>query len=256
MTHAPPNRFRLRSRILSFDRALIGRRRLLLGAGAAAAMLPLARLEAASPRDVLRHAIFRAGGREALARVRILSWEGEAIVHAGGRDVRIGVSTMVVPFVAARSASWPLDQGKAATRTMTIRSDVGRVERGGTSEPLPPATVAHERAQFAMYGLMLLATLDKGQAGVRILHDERGMNVLRVDHPGAPVTRLYFEGDGRLAEATNEVPDPEGGAPIPQHFFFSAETMPGPVRWPRKLRIEQRGRPYFELTLSRFEAGL
>jgi hypothetical protein len=32
--------------------------------------------------------------------------------------------------------------------------------------------------------------------------------------------------------------------------------MPGPVRWPRRLAIEQQGRPYFELALRRFEAAL
>jgi len=236
-------------------RTAIDRRRLLLAAAAAAALAPFGGLKAAASQTLLRRAMAYAGGRQALERVRLLSWEGEAVVHAGGRDVRIGVSTMVVPFAAARSASWPLAEGKAATRTMLITEESARLERGGTSAPLPDALAAHERAQFAIYGLMLLAPLESGGASLRRLPDERGMKVLRVVHPKAPVTRLYFESDGRLAEAANNVPDPESGAPIAQRFFFSPETMPGPVRWPRGLRIEQQGRPYFEMALSRFEAA-
>jgi hypothetical protein len=163
---------------------------------------------------------------------------------------------MVVPFIAARSASWPLAEGRSAARTMVLDTGGGRVERNGASERLPDLLVRHEQAQFAIYGMMLLAPLDEGRASLRLLHDERGLNVLRVYHPPAPTTRLYFESDGRLAEASNQVPHPEQRRRrIAQHFYFSEEQMPGPVRWPRSLRIEQDGRPYFELTLSRFEAS-
>jgi hypothetical protein len=72
--------------------------------------------------------------------------------------------------------------------------------------------------------------------------------------PPAPPTQLFFETDGRLAEARNSVVSPEGGADIAQHFTFSAETMPGPIAWPRRLTIEQNGALFFELTLSRFAA--
>ena len=231
-------------------------RRGLLAAAGAATLFPASRAAAVpAPLALLHNAMDRHGGRSTLEEVRLLSWQGEAIVHNGGRDVRIGVSTMVVPFIAARSASWPLASGRAATRTMVLDTGGGRVERDGASERLPDLLVRHEQAQFAIYGMMLLAPLDKGRALLRLLHDERGLNVLRVDHPPAPVTRLYFESDGRLAEATNQVPHPERRKKrISQHFYFSEEEMPGPVRWPRSLRIEQDGRPWFELTLSRFEA--
>jgi hypothetical protein len=76
--------------------------------------------------------------------------------------------------------------------------------------------------------------------------------MLDTNLPPAPPTHLFFDPDGRLAEARNLVPDPAGGAAIAQHFIFSAETMPGPIAWPRRLTIEQNGAPFFELTLSRF----
>jgi hypothetical protein len=233
----------------------LDRRNFLLAAGAAAALLPAPAEAAPATERLLRQAMSRLGGRRVLERVRLLSWDGEAMVHDGSRDIAIGVSTMVVPFVAARSASWPLAQGRGATRTMVLNADVARVERNGTSEDLPPDSAAHERAQFGMYGIMLIAPIAGGKASLRFVPNEKGMTVLRVARRFMPVTFLYFEADGRLAEARNEVPDPEGGAPIPQHFYFSEEVMPGPVRWPRSLRIEQRGKPYFELKLSRFEAS-
>ncbi|MGZ8999180.1 MAG: hypothetical protein ACXW2T_10030, partial [Allosphingosinicella sp.] len=202
-------------------------------------------------------AMDRHGGRRTLERIRLLSWQGEAVVHDRGRETRIGVSTMVVPFAAARSASWPLAMGRSATRTMILDTGGGRVEREGTTQRLPDLLVRHEQAQFAIYAMMLLAPLDDGRASLRIVHDQRGLNVLRVDYPPAPVTRLYFEGDGRLAEATNSVPHPERKRTrISQRFHFSEEQMPGAVRWPRSLRIEQDGSPYFELTLTHFEASI
>lgn len=232
-------------------------RRGLLAAAGAATLFPASRASAVpAPLSLLHKAMDRLGDRRTLEKIRLLSWQGEALVHAGGQDIRIGVSTMVVPFIAARSSSWPLSQGRAATRTMVLDTGGGRVERDGTSERLPDLLVRHEQAQFAIYGMMLLAPLDKRRANLRLLHDQRGLDVLRVYHPPAPLTRLYFESDGRLAEATNSVPHPEHKRRrISQHFYFSEEQMPGPVRWPRSLRIEQDGRPYLELTLSRFEAS-
>lgn len=232
-------------------------RRGLLAAAGAATLFPASRAAAVSaPLSLLHKAMDRHGGRRTLERIRLLSWQGEAVVHDGGRDIRIGVSTMVVPFIAARSTSWPLASGRSAARTMILDTGGGRVERNGSSERLPELLVRHEQAQFAIYGMMLLAPLDEGRATLQLRHDERGLDVVRVYHPPAPVTRLYFESDGRLAEATNLVSHPERRRKhISQHFFFSEEEMPGPVRWPRSLRIEQDGRPYFELTLSRFEAS-
>jgi hypothetical protein len=231
------------------------RRLFLLAAGAAAAMLPLGRLEAAAGDKLLRRAIRRAGGYKVLSRVRLLSWDGEATVFDSDRRIELGVSTIVAPFASARSTSWRISQGKASARTMIIGETGGRVERDGRTEPLPARLVAHERAQFAIYGLMLLAPLDRGGGSYRQVHiPSSGFEILRVSHKLAPLTRLFFESDGRLAEAINTVPHPETGRPVRQRFIFSEAQMPGPVRWPREIRIEQAGKPYFELRLKRFEA--
>jgi hypothetical protein len=189
-----------------------------------------------------------------LERVRVLRWQGDAAVHAGGRSVEIGVETTVVPLRWARSRSWLRSDGPAKSRTMLITEEGGWIGRARSSEKMPAAFYAHERAQFAIYGLMLLAPLL--QPGVRLRSGEAqgGLLPLHAEHPAAPPTLLLFEPDGRLAEAQNQVPDAEGGADISQRFIFSPETMPGPVRWPRRLTLLQRGQPYFELALTRFEA--
>ena len=105
------------------------RRLFLLAAGAAAAMCPLGRLEAAAGDKLLRRAIRRAGGYKLLSRVRLLSWDGEATVFDGDRRIELGVSTIVAPFASARSTSWLLSQGKASARTMIIGETGGRMER-------------------------------------------------------------------------------------------------------------------------------
>lgn len=231
------------------------RRGFLIGAAAAAAALPFAPAEAAIADVILRRAIRRAGGYELLSRVRLLSWEGDAVVHSGGRDIALGMSTMVSPFSSARSTSWPAAAGRSAARTMIISETGGWIEREGRNEPLPPRQVVHERAQFAIYGLMLLAPLDHGGALLRVRRvPHKGIRILRVSHRRAPLTHFHIEDSGRLAEAYNHVPHPETGKPIRQRFIFSREEMPGPVRWPRRISIEQEGQPYFELDLKRFEA--
>lgn len=184
----------------------------------------------------------------------MLQWQGEAVVHAGEQDVAIGVATTLVPFSWVRSKSWRLVDGPGKSRTMLITPEGGWVERGGRTEVLAPAFVAHERAQFAIYALMLLAPLADGRSKLRRLADRGALRVLEATHPLAPRTELLFEPSGRLAEALNRVPDPEGKAPIAQRFIFSEEAaMTAPVRWPRELRIEQEGKPYFELRFDRIE---
>lgn len=209
---------------------------------------------ATAERALLGEALRYAGGRRALGRVVMLQWRGEAVVHAGGNDVAIGVATTLVPFSWVRSKSWRLVDGPEKSRTMLITPEGGWVERGGRTEALAPAFVGHERAQFAIYALMLLAPIAGGRAKLRRLADRGPLRVLEVTHPLAPPTELLFEPSGRLAEALNRVPDSAGGAPIAQRFIFSEEAVTtAPIRWPRGLRIEQEGKPYFELRFDRIE---
>jgi hypothetical protein len=202
---------------------------------------------------LLADAIDRAGGHDALARVRTLAWDGHAVVHVGGREIPIGVSTRVAPFDWARSTSWLEPEGASKARTMIVARDAAWIESDGRRQPMEAAMAVHERQQYAIYGLMLLEPLDRPGVSVEPLPD--GRRGLRVRHPLAPAAELLFDADARLSEMRNTVADPHGGAPVAQRFVFSGEVVSNGVRWPRTLRIEQAGRPYFDLGFDRFEAS-
>ncbi|QMW23287.1 hypothetical protein [Sandaracinobacteroides saxicola] len=223
-----------------FDRRLF----LLGSAGALAA----ARL----PESLLDRAIRRAGGAHALRNARLLRWRGRASIFAGPRRIEIGVSTRVIPFRAARSDSWLLSEGPSKQRSLIIEPSGGWVERAGVRTPLPDAVVRHERAQYAIYGLMLLLPLTEAGASARPGPDP---DTLMASHPDAPPTLLGFDRDARLASAANSVPDPQGKGLVTQRFTFSGEIGDGGLRWPRRLRIDQGGRPWFDLQLTDFQVA-
>jgi hypothetical protein len=203
---------------------------------------------------LLERAVARAGGAAALARVRALSWQGRATIHAGDNVIEIGASTRVIPFRSAHSRTWLLSQGPASSRALIIDGAQGWMERGGTRSPMPAAMLAHERQQYAIYALMLLVPARGHVVSRRTEPDGRA--ILRIAHPDAPETELVFDADGRLAEAHNRVSDPEGGAEaIDQVFRFSGEIVSRGVRWPRRIDILQRGRPYFTLQIEQFDAA-
>src|SRR5262249_19771768 len=159
------------------------------------------------------------GGQALLSRVRVLRWTGTAKVFAEPQTIEIGVSTMVQPFRAARSDTWLLSDGPDKRRSLTIEGDRGWTERDGARTPMPALMLAHERAQYALYGLMLLAPLkDAGTLVVAVPGDPRR---LVVTHRDAPTTILDFYDDDRLGSAHNAVPSPdEAGKQIAQDITF------------------------------------
>jgi hypothetical protein len=216
------------------------------------AALPLLGLAAAArpdARELLDRAIAAAGGREALLAARVLRWTGNATVHAGGRSIAIGVDTRVEPFVRARATSWPLDQGRDASRAIVLEPADAWLERRALRLPIPDRMLRHERQQFAIYGLMRL--VDLTGPGVALTREG---DALRVRHPQAPPTLLRFDSAGRLIGAENQVGSPDGDTPLRQLFRFEGR-MPGPIAWPRRIRIEQNGASFFDLTLASFSAS-
>jgi hypothetical protein len=207
-------------------------------------------------RAILDRAIDAAGGRAALNAAHVLAWTGTAVVHQGERRIEIGVETVVEPFVYARSETWLLSQGNSSRRTLEIDGTEGTVVRGGQRTAMEAGAVAHERQQFAIYGLMrLVPLLDSGVVlDVETPPAAAPVNVryaLMARHADAPETVLMFDGDYRLVAADNVVVNPETGKPpIPQRFLFEGVIEGGGLRWPRTLRILQNGQPYFDLTLD------
>lgn len=199
---------------------------------------------------LLQQAINAAGGEAALSRAQVLTWTGEATVMAGGQRIELSVDTRVEPFTKARSDTWLRAQGRSTQRSLEIDGDQGWMTRNGQRTAMPAAMQQHERAQFAVYGLMRLVTLRDAGAAVQMLpNDTDGLRGLRISHPRAPMADLYFHADGRLAYLTNSVPAPDGNGSVEQRFDFDGTIEADGVRWPQALRISQSGQPYFELRL-------
>ena len=200
---------------------------------------------AAPVSTLLERAIRRAGGREALIRATVLRWTGTATVFASDKTVRIGVDTSVEPFRRARSDSWLLEQGPEARRSIVLEPSDAWLERCGVRMPIPDKMREHERQQFAIYGLMRLVDLDTPRVAI-----VPGASNLRVRHASAPETLLIFDKDATLIGAQNHVASAEDGTPILQRFRFSDHRVANGILWPRTIRIEQNGRPYFELKIA------
>jgi len=204
--------------------------------------------------DLLDKAMARAGGAARLARVNELRWTGTAKIFAGARIIEIGVSTMVHPGKDARSDTWLLSDGPAKTRSLIVEGSQGWSEMNGVRTPLPPAQAANEAQQYALYALMLLTPLRDGRGSFAI---DGVKPEIAVTYPGAPPTRLTFDADGRLTGAHNSVPAPDGnGPPVVQDFHFDGDIVSHGVHWPRRLTIDQDGKPFFALTLDHFETRM
>ena len=196
---------------------------------------------------LLDRAIAARGGRKAVSRVKALRWTGSARVHAGDRTIEIGVDTRVVPFRSALSQSWLASDGPSKRRSLSIGPDEAYIERNGVRSPAPAGIAAHERQQFAFYGLMLFRPLIDGS-----WYRETDANSLEAEHDAAPATLFVFDERATLIRAANTVVDSDGGPPIAQDFSFDELIEHRGVRWPRRMMIRHRGAPYFELSLDTF----
>jgi hypothetical protein len=202
---------------------------------------------------LLQQSIDAAGGEAALTRARVLTWSGSASVFAGDNKIELGVQSRIEPFRSAQSDTWLRDKGRATQRTLQIDGDQGWLVRDGKRTAMPVQMLRHERAQYAVYGLMRLVTLRQPGVVLKTLPvDSQGRRGLRVQHPSAAETDMYFDADGRLAYLTDSVAEAQGEATLAQRFDFEGSIESAGVRWPRIMRITQNGKPYFELRLEQF----
>ncbi|MGJ3629857.1 hypothetical protein AB5I41_29090 [Sphingomonas sp. MMS24-JH45] len=161
------------------------------------ALLPAA----AAPDTTIARAERALGGRALIDRVRALAWTGEAEVTLPDRTLVLRVETRIEPFVRARSTSWVKAQGRATARTLVVEPDDGFLLRGGARSPLPAAMVAHERAQYGLYGHLLLKGSLRAEGGAIVS-----------TRAGFPEARLTLGPDGRVVSAAMTVPDAEDAA--------------------------------------------
>ena len=237
-------------------------RRSLIAAPLAAAAC--ASMPASPEQQFLDRVIAAAGGEAALRSARVLAWTGQATVPAGDRTLILGVDTIVEPFTYARSETWLVSEGRSTTRTMEIDGDHGWATRDGERTVLPEAQTAHERQQYALYGLMRFVTLRDPRVTISVYGDDEPSIIagfawpgtrysMLAPHPLAPRTLFSFDENYRLIAASNTVASPDAdGAPVEQTFLFSGAIEGGGVRWPRRMRILRGGSLYFELTLDTF----
>ncbi|WP_133498751.1 hypothetical protein [Cognatilysobacter terrigena] len=204
---------------------------------------------------LIAKAIDAAGGQAALQRAQSLHWTGDATAFAGDRRIELGVDSTVVPFERASSTTWLRDKRDTTQRRMVIDGDSGWIERDGRREPMAADMLANERPQYATYGLMRLVTLRDPGTRVERRPDRNGLQVLHVEHPKAAPADLFFDATGRLVALEDRVPDAEPGVAIAQRFTFDGVIEDDGVRWPRVLRIDQNGTPFFELRLATLDVA-
>lgn len=171
----------------------------------------------------------------------VLHWTGTATINANEHIVRIVVDTDVMPFNSATSKSRLASEHADRTRVMKITPTSGEVTFQGATHRLSEVQADHERQQFALYGLLLITHARS-----------RCVTVKRVS---VPTTRLCFDRAGMVRSGSNIVTDPETGSPTSQSFEFEGALRSGNVVWPRRVKIYQNGRPYFDLTIDSFAVG-
>jgi len=205
------------------------------------------------PDWLLDRAIVEAGGVRALTAARALAWSGDAVVHAGGRDVRIAGEWAVQPPDTAVVATYDVTRGPASTRALVVAAPRGWMVSGDRFQPMPPAMLANERDEFYLYEVMRLVPLRApGVTLTAVPPDSLGQAGFRAEQPGRPPVEVYVDSAGRLAHLRITVQDPSGGAPVRQDAWLGGVIEAGGVRWPRELRLTMNGAPYFDLTLRSF----
>ncbi|TAH45333.1 MAG: hypothetical protein EYC71_06745 [Gammaproteobacteria bacterium] len=204
--------------------------------------------------QLLSRAIDAAGGEAALRNAGRLIWDGEADVHAGGRDIHLGVRSDIAPLGHVRSETWLREQGPSSMRILELDGRHGWITRDGKREILDQKIAENEYAQYGTYGLMLLVSLrDPAVETVLVGKDADGLQGLRVNHPILPQATLWFDADARLKALTNTVSSAEGGPPLRQRFEFKGSVHSNGVNWPQQISISQDDKPFFELRIAGFE---
>jgi hypothetical protein len=136
------------------------------------------------------------------------------------------------------SESWPtaLGEAKGLRRFALNPEGSGTIERGGKSEAAPADFVREEKAQFGVYQQM--------QEALR-----RCAGSEQVTISGAVATSFRC-GKGGPTSAANWVAAP--GAPVRQDFRMIGWWRDGQAVFPRRLVIKRDGKPFFDLTVTRF----
>ena len=189
-----------------------------------------------------------AGGRDVLARLRVIAWTGSARVMLGRTPVDLLLETRIEPFVRGRSDTWLASEGRSTARTLMTERDGGFVVHEGAQTPLPAAQARFERQQLGGYAYLLLAPAFVTAAG-------RGR--LNAVQDGYPPMTLQLAGDGRIVAADYAIASPtQDGVAVRQRWLLSGSVTAQGVRFPRTVEIVQDGRPFVRMTIDTFSVEL
>ena len=223
---------------------------------AACARPPGRPVDGASPEAFLARAVEQAGGGAALRRARALEWDGEATVHAGGRDIRIAGLWRVQPPDSAVVTTYDVSRGPSGARSMVVAAPRGWLVHDGRMTAMPPTLLASERAEFYLYELFRLVPLQSpGVTLTAALPDSLGHRGLLVTQPARPLATLYEDDEGRLVHVRLQVPGAETGELEWQDAWLTGVVEVSGIRWPRELHLTRNGEPYFDLSVKALRVG-
>jgi hypothetical protein len=174
--------------------------------------------------------------------IAALSWTATGDLQGGAGVETLHMETRVEPFVRARTRSWLERDGPASARTLIVEPDGAWVERDGGRKPLPPRQVAHERAQYGLYGYLL----DQSEAA---LPQPRQV---RRSVAGYPPITFSVDRLGTIREARYRVPDYASDGTIDQHLLFEQLVEDQGVEFPRIITILVDDKLSFRMTIDRF----
>ena len=229
-----------------------------LGACATAADAPPAEVADAgvyAGKSVLDAGIEAAGGEAALSKVKEIYVTGTAKMTVDGATTEQNIAMLVRPFGFYRLTSWA--KGAEPKTAKTVQAELGQawdVTRV-TWQPMGDAGAKFENEQLGLYSMILLAPLKA--AGVAVKEQPVGADGTRaIQASGANVlpAELEFDASGKLVRAGYAGTDAKTGASTIDIAAFSGEVTSNGVKWPKQIRFERDGKPFYEIDIATFEA--
>jgi hypothetical protein len=176
-----------------------------------------------------------------------LSWAGTAEVYPPGKVIRIALRTRIDARGNVISESWPIDLGEAKDmHRMALDARGGTTQVGGKTSPMPSSMWTEERAQYAFYQQLQIASARAPNMARR--------RVRAFDVPGPVITRFRIDRKGTLLGAANRVPVGDHGSLTPQIFRFDGFWRSHGAVFPRHMEMLRGGKRYFTLDVTRFDA--
>ncbi len=206
--------------------------------------------EKTAEQTLVDRAIEAAGGAEALKKNPVFVWQGEAQIHAQGRDIKIVGTWSLDPPDKAIVETRPQGQPPEEARTLVINGKQGYSIVKDVRSVLPAEVLENERDEFYLYALMRLLPLQDYSVSLTGLpKSDDGLDALRVTKPERPDVDLFFDADGRLRRLSLETLDPITNTRRRQNVKLDGEIVSKGIRWFKQLAITWENEPYFELTI-------